>query len=627
MLKSINYENVHLLPSLFKERADVNRGYLMELKNDALLQNHYVEAGIILPGLQVVDDPVTSYLHWGWEAPTCQLRGHFLGHFMSAAAITVAMNGDRELKAKLENIVDELERCQKLNGGKWIGPIPEKYFKKLEKNDYIWSPQYTMHKTLLGLLHTYIYAKNEKALEILSGACDWYLEWTEDMQTKNPHAVYAGEEGGMLEVWATLFELTNDARYQTLAERYSHPSMFRKLEEGMDALTNCHANASIPWAHGAAKMYEVTGEEKWLERTELFWNCAVNERESYCTGGQGAGEYWVPPHMNGQFLCDRNQEFCTVYNMVRLAEYLFKFTGKAVYGDYIEKNLYNGFLAQQNKYTGMPTYFLPLKSGSKKKWGSKTHDFWCCHGTMVQSQTIYPTLCYYEDEENNRLVVNQYIPSEVKWKNVTVTQNVDMKYYNDQAFFDENDDSQMSRWLMKFEVSAEKETEFTLSLRLPEWVKGSPVVTVNGISAEIASKSVDGACDTGSESGDLEKDGMARVNIADGYINITKKWNRDMIRVYFPARLTLDSLPDRPEMAAVIEGPIVLAGLCREDKGLDIAGGSLDEVLSPSVEHTYSTFPWKQSSYTTRKQKENFEFIPLYDVVDEEYTVYHTIIQ
>ena len=38
--------------------------------------------------------------------------------------------------------------------------------------------------------------------------------------------------------------------------------------------------------------------------------------------------------------------------------------------------LYNGFLAQQNSVTGMPTYFLPLKQGSKKKWASKTHDFW-----------------------------------------------------------------------------------------------------------------------------------------------------------------------------------------------------------------------------------------------------------
>lgn len=97
--------------------------------------------------------------------------------------------------------------------------------------------------------------------------------------------------------------------------------------------------------------------------------------------------------------------------MVRVASYLFKWTGDKKYADYIERSLYNGFLAQQNAVTGMPTYFLPLAAGSKKKWGSKTHDFWCCHGTMVQAQALYPELIYYRDEDSNKLIVSQYIPS------------------------------------------------------------------------------------------------------------------------------------------------------------------------------------------------------------------------
>ncbi len=430
MLKQINIEKAHLLPGLFKERADINRAYLMELKTENLLQNFYLEACIRT-------DRDISEMHLGWESPTCQLRGHFLGHWLSAASMLIAQNNDRELKAKLDNIIDELERCQKLNGGKWIGSVPEKYFQCLEKNEYIWSPQYTLHKTLLGLYHSAMYAKNKKALDILNNAADWYLDWTADMQNKNPHAVYSGEEGGMLEVWAGLYQLTGDEKYLTLAERYSHPSIFKKLADGGDPLSNCHANASIPWAQGAAKMYEITGDEKWLGLVKSFWKCAVTDREAFCTGGQNSGEFWIPPHKLGMFIGERTQEFCTVYNMVRLADYLFRFTGDTSYLDYIEKNLYNGFLAQQNKFTGMPAYFLPMKSGSVKKWGSKTHDFWCCHGTTVQAHTIYPQLCFYEDCKKNRLIVGQYINSEYKHsENVTVTQSVDMKYYNDGASFD-----------------------------------------------------------------------------------------------------------------------------------------------------------------------------------------------
>ncbi len=182
MPTSINAKNARLLPGLFKERADVNRAYLMELKTEDLLQNFYLEAGIR------TDRDVTE-MHLGWESPTCQLRGHFLGHWLSAASMLIARNNDRELKAKLDIIIDELERCQKLNGGRWIGSIPEKYFDKLANNEYIWSPQYTMHKTLLGLYHSAMYAGNEKALSILGNAADWYIDWTAEMEKKNPHAV------------------------------------------------------------------------------------------------------------------------------------------------------------------------------------------------------------------------------------------------------------------------------------------------------------------------------------------------------------------------------------------------------------------------------------------------------
>lgn len=593
MLRNVNIENAHLLPGLFKERAEINRSYLMELKNENLLQNFYLEAC-------VRTDRDVSEMHLGWESPTCQLRGHFLGHWLSAASMLIAENNDRELKAKLDIIIDELDRCRKLNGGKWIGSIPEKYFEKLEKNEYIWSPQYTLHKTLLGLYHSAMYAKNERALDILVNAADWYLEWTADMQNKNPHAVYSGEEGGMLEVWAGLYQFTGNEKFSTLAERYSHPSIFKKLSDGGDPLSNCHANASIPWAQGAAKMYEVTGDEKWLGLVKSFWKCAVTDREAFCTGGQNSGEFWIPPHKLGMFIGERTQEFCTVYNMVRLADYLFRFTEETSYLDYIEKNLYNGFLAQQNKYTGMPAYFLPMKSGSTKKWGSKTRDFWCCHGTTVQAHTIYPQLCFYEDCEENRLVIGQYINSEyARSENITIIQSVDMKYYNDGASFDEHDDSRMSRWYIKLNIKAEKPEKFTLSLRIPEWISGAPVIFING--EEIKS-----------------------VTAENGYFDINRIWENDTVNLYFPAALTTYTLPDMPKLTAFSEGPVVLAGLCEKDCGICMRDGKPESAVTYTTEHTYSTFPWQQSVYRTIDQPENFDLVPLYDITDERYTVYFT---
>lgn len=598
MLKPAEKGSVKILPGVFRERMDVNRQYLLELDTNCLLQNFYLEAGIILPGLQVVDNPETANLHWGWEAPTCQLRGHFLGHWISAAAKLIAADGEPELRVKLDNIVSELARCQELNGGEWVGSIPEKYFTRLIKNQYIWSPQYVMHKTIVGLSDAYIYAGNTQALDILSHLSDWYITWTEKAAETNPHAVYAGEEAGMLEVWAQLYQLTKDEKYLTLAKRYADAGLFRKLKEGKDSLTNCHANASIPFTHGAAKMYEITGDSDWLEVIKLFWKAAVTDRGMFSTTGMNAGEFWVPPHMQGHFLGSSDQEFCTVYNMVRTASYLLKYTGEAQYADYIERALYNGFLAQQNAQTGMPAYFLPLGAGSRKKWGTKTRDFWCCHGTMVQAQTLYPELVWFTD--GDKITAAQYIPSEftaeMNGANVTVSQTTGMKYYNDQAFFDEKDDGQMSRWLLKFSVKCDKPVRFTLSLRVPEWAKGVEL-EVNG------------------------KNTAAPVK--DGWLDITSDWQNDSVQVFFPSELRAETLPDMPELMSVVDGPIVLAGITGSDCGITGAD-KLNEQFMPQMEHTYGTFPWRQNSWRTRNQPQSVMFRPLYEVTDEEYTVYFT---
>lgn len=598
MLKPAEKGSVKILPGVFRERMDVNRQYLLELDANCLLQNFYLEAGIILPGLQVVDNPETANLHWGWEAPTCQLRGHFLGHWISAAAKLIAADGEPELRVKLDNIVSELARCQELNGGEWVGSIPEKYFTRLIKNQYIWSPQYVMHKTIVGLSDAYIYAGNTQALDILSHLSDWYITWTEKAAETNPHAVYSGEEAGMLEVWAQLYQLTKDEKYLTLAKRYADAGLFRKLKEGKDSLTNCHANASIPFTHGAAKMYEITGDSDWLEVIKLFWKAAVTDRGMFSTTGMNAGEFWVPPHMQGHFLGSNDQEFCTVYNMVRTASYLLKYTGEAQYADYIERALYNGFLAQQNAQTGMPAYFLPLGAGSHKKWGTKTRDFWCCHGTMVQAQTLYPELVWFTD--GDKITAAQYIPSEftaeMNGANVTVSQTTGMKYYNDQAFFDEKDDGQMSRWLLKFSVKCDKPARFTLSLRVPEWAKGVEL-EVNG------------------------KNTAAPVK--DGWLDITADWQNDSVQVFFLSELRAETLPDMPELMSVVDGPIVLAGITGSDCGITGAD-KLNEQFMPQMEHTYGTFPWRQNSWRTRNQPQSVMFRPLYEVTDEEYTVYFT---
>jgi len=157
---------VKLKAGLFSDRYELNRRYLMFLEAPKLLQNFYAEAGLNKEYMVGKDRRIDDY-YWGWESLSGQLRGHFLGHYLSACAYVYAQTGDAALKQKADFIVSELARCQEINGGEWVGSIPEKYMYLMANGRPMWSPQYTLHKTLMGLYDMYAVGGNEQALTIL----------------------------------------------------------------------------------------------------------------------------------------------------------------------------------------------------------------------------------------------------------------------------------------------------------------------------------------------------------------------------------------------------------------------------------------------------------------------------
>lgn len=598
-LKAIPVQNIKLLNSLFLQRYDLNKKYLMSLESDKLLQNFYYEAGISKTGhIMLNKDKNFEEFYWGWDSPSNQLRGHFLGHWLSAAAYIYAETGDMEVKAKADYIVKELAECQEYNGGEWAGSIPEKYLDLMTRGKSIWSPQYTIHKTLMGLYDMYVMTGSEQAFQVLDKFADWFHKWTDkQIANNNASAIYGGETSGMLEIWADLYGITHQQKYLDLMERYGNPGLFQSLLKGEDALSNNHANASIPWSHGSARAYEVTGDKHWREITEAFWKNAVSDREYYCTGGQNSGEFWIPPHKLENFACENNQEHCSVYNMIRTAEYLYRWTGDAKYADYIERNIYNGILAQQNPNTGMPAYFLPMgagfKKGGEKGWGTPTMDFWCCHGTVVQAQTRYAEYIYFENSDG--LVVSQYIPSELKWQKdgVKVTLNQDFIAHEYGREYAGN------RWNIRFKIKTDNPVPFALQLRLPWWLKQMAIIKVNGIAEP--------------------------VNVLNGTYTIYRSWNNDEIIVELPTEVYAEPMPNSKDKVAFMEGPVVLAGIC--DKEMVLKGDikKTETILIPEFEHQYKIVNWKQSQFRTINQERNIKFIPLYEIADERYTIYFPI--
>ncbi|MBN1248976.1 MAG: glycoside hydrolase family 127 protein [Anaerolineae bacterium] len=604
MLHAIALADVRLLDGEFQRRYALNRAYVMRLRNEALLQNYLFEAGLhphrgILRATSHGDPDAGDDWHWGWESPTCQLRGHFLGHWLSAAARMYASTGDGEAKAKADAIVADLARCQARNGGEWAGSIPEKYFAWIAQGHRVWAPHYTIHKTLMGLVDMAKYAGNQQALEILVRQARWFTRWTAQFSRKEMDDILDVETGGMLEAWSDLYGITGDPEHLELMRRYDRPRLFERLLSGDDPLTNRHANTTIPEAHGAARAYEVTGEERYRAIAEAYWRCAVTNRGTFATGGQTNGEIWTPPFEFASRLGDKTQEHCTVYNMMRLADYLYRWTGDVAYADYIERNLYNGILAQQNRETGMIAYFLPLEPGAQKIWGSPTSDFWCCHGSLVQAHTYHNAYVAHDDDAG--LIVNQYIPTELTWTwagvPVVVRQTFDAQASGPGPATLDGALRRPDHWTVEVAVVSEAPVTFALKLRLPWWLADEARLWVNGEPMPV----------TGGPS---------------SYAEIHRTWHRDIVRVELPKSLTTCPLPDEPQRMAFMDGPVVLAGLCDEERALLGDPADLTTILAPHNEREWGNW---LLGYRTINQDRNLLFKPLHEIVDERYTVYFPV--
>lgn len=598
---------VRLLPGLFDNRRKLNAEYVASLESYALVQNVLLEAGIgdqewHLSFNDNALDPKVAARHWGWETPGGLLRGHFLGHWLSAAARETAVTGNPLLRAKLDEVLSTLARCQREHGGEWIWAIPPHFLERLGLGLPTWAPQYAMHKTLMGLVDVYRDLGDERALHMAHAASGWIDRWSAKFEVADFQKILDVETGGMLEVWADLLEATGDSRYERLLERYWHHSLFDELVKGRDVLTNMHANTTIPEVLGAARAYEVTGESKWREVVMQYWRCAVTERGTFCTGGQTSGEVWTPPNTFAARRGDKTQEHCSVYNMMRLADFLFRWTADVEYLDYIECNLYNGILAQQHPSTAMPAYFLPLEGGARKIWGTPTSDFWCCHGTLVQAHTRHSSLVHYVDNDDGSIVIAQLIPSVLQSDVNGIPFSISLAEVGvpERVGPDANRGTLASNHRpreqrVRITVTTQDGVGCRVRIRVPSWSTGAPQV-VSAMNVVASS--------------------------GEGFLAFDHPGGTTSAEVAFTKSLRAIPVPDEPTTVAFADGPVVLAGLVDHECRLYGDPARPELLLAPDNERQWSQW---LPGYRTIGQARSIRFRPLYEISDERYSVYFPV--
>jgi len=255
----------------------------------------------------------------GWE--DTEIRGHTLGHYLTAISQAYKQTGDEELRERLEYLIGEFQLCQFENG--YISAFDEALFDRIENRQPAWVPWYTMHKVLAGIVSVYEATSNASALEVASRLGDWVSARTSKWDDEIHSLVLSVEYGGMNDCLYDLYRITRSERHLEAAHMFDELTLFTPVHEGRDNLRGKHANTTIPKFLGALNRYNVLGESErfYLEACEKFWEMVVFHH-SYMTGGNSEWEHFGEPDPLDRDRSNFTCETCNTYNMLKLTREL-----------------------------------------------------------------------------------------------------------------------------------------------------------------------------------------------------------------------------------------------------------------------------------------------------------------
>ncbi len=583
---------VRLADGPCKQVQEINRKLLHELPNDRLLHNFRINAGL----------PSTAEPLGGWEQPwngqpqhrESELRGHFIGHYLSACALTYAATGDTALKQKADAMVAELAKCQEKLGGGYLSAFPSEFLERLKTRTRVWAPFYTYHKILAGMLDMHTLAGNSQALAVAEGMAGWTGKFLEGVGDDEMQQILRVEWGGMNEALYNLYAITKKTEYAALGDRFYKKALLEPLRLHRDELTGLHVNTQVPQVIGVARRYELTGYDRDRDISDFFYRAVVDGR-SYATGGTSNGEGWrLEPGRLGAEMTVASQECCVSYNMMKLARQLFTWTGDARFADYYERHIYNTRLGTQHPSGGGFMYYLPIVSGYYKTFGTRFGAFWCCTGTGVEEfSKLNDSIYFHRDDE---LFVNLFIASEVDWseKGVKVRQ---------ETRFPEQEGTTLA-------IQAARPVEFALHLRIPYWATRGGAVKINGAPVPV-------------------------FGSPGSYLSLKRTWKSgDRVELSLPMSLHASPLPDDPSRQAILYGPMVLAATLGQVPPERVFGPNAPRRGSgPAAVPTFEAAAsdpsaWIQPvagqalTFRTQGQVQDATLVPLHRIFDQYYAIY-----
>ena len=451
--------------------------------------------------------------------------GEHVGKWLHAASLLWLSSHNPDLREKTTRVARELMAAQGEDG--YLGTyVPGKRFGPYPNADWdVWVHKYC----LIGLLSYYGISDDQEALTACRRAGDLLVS----VFPRDRSILKAGTHVGMaatsiLEPIVLLHRATGDQKYLDFAlyivDSWDQPGGPRVLsamlkEKTVLAVGNRKAYEMLSNYVGLCELYRATGKAEFLQAAEYAWE-DVYAKRLYITGGASAGEHFQPDGQLPNDVGSHIQEMCVTTTWMQLCWQLFRLTGEEKYTAALEQVLFNEVLGAQKPDGSGYAYFTPLEGQKPFRPdypGTRGMD--CCNSSGPRALGLAPTFLSTMDADGFR--INTLVPAcwHVIIGGVPVTFTLESRF--------------PSEGTGTIDVAPERETDFRLAIRVPQWT-ANPHVSIIGKALKA-------------------KPGT--------YLTIERLWHRgDTVQVSFPFAPEVQTGAGSNEgRVAVTAGPLVLA--------------------------------------------------------------------
>jgi len=534
LLRPPGHADVLLLDGPLLEQFRAHHATLLAMDEDALLKPFRAAAGLPAPGEELGGWYNASP---GFNPPANMhgfIPGHSFGQYVSGLARAYAVTGDEATRQKVRRLV----------AGFAPAITPHFY-------DGYPLPAYTYDKIAIGLIDAHAHAGESSALAALDLATAAALPHLPEKALTRPEMA-ARPHPNQAFTWDESYTLPENLylawrrgageRYRTLARRFLlDRDYFDPLARGDNVLPGKHAYSHVNALSSAMQAYLTDGDDKYLRAAKNGFGFVL--AQSFATGGWGPNEAFVVPGSGalGAAVHTTHAGFetpCGAYGHFKAARYLLGVTGDSVYGDSMERVLYNTVLgALPMKPDGTAFYYADYnEAGSKSYFELRCP---CCSGTLGQILADYGISAYLVN--TGGVFVNLYAPSRLRWrrKGGTVVFEQTTAYPLDSQ--------------IEIMISMAAADTFSVALRIPAWAGNTAEAAVNGKRLE-------------------------QALIPGSFHSISRTWkDGDRISLTLNRPLRLEAVDaEHPQLLAVMQGPLALFAV--GDRFLQPTRGELESV-------------------------------------------------